>query len=177
MKTKSILTTLLFLCTMISVFAQGKLDILVSTNVNKLTCYCNESDFIYHKTVDSPYKKSVIEFPIDAFHCQKRLMERDLQKLFEANLYPTIKLTINNIVLEEEKAKANVSIKIKDISKTYDLVLNETKTGEKPYLKGTKKICLTDFKIEPPTKALGLVKVKNEVAITFCIPAQYLLRN
>ena len=34
-------------------------------------------------------------------------------------------------------------------------------------IRGTKKIKLTDFKLEPPVKSFGLIKVKNELNINF----------
>ncbi|MFI2744062.1 YceI family protein [Zhouia sp. PK063] len=177
MKTFKFLCSLWFWFAISPVSAQGKLDILVSTNVNKLSCYCNESDFILHQ--DQSHKTE-IEFPLKAFRCQKKIMEKDLQKLFESKIYPTIKLTVNEVVDDGKEVKANVTIQIKEIKKQYNLLLEKQKENKEEhdyYFVGIQNICLTDFNIDPPVKALGLVKVKDQIKITFCIPTSYILSS
>lgn len=155
--------------------AQGKIKVDIFTNVNSFSCVCNEADFVYTE-VD---KNVAVLFPLVQFDCPKKMMERDLLELFNADNYPHAKLTIAEIETTKSDTEKVIKFKLtlKNISQYYKLTLSRVKHGSKTYLEGSQKVSLSDFKAVPPTKMMGLIKVEDEVLISFKIPEKELLPN
>lgn len=153
-----------------SMYAQGKVSVLVTTNVNNFTCECGESDFIYKETANTLDKNLKILFPLVAFECPKKLMEKDLQELFESEHFPYAKLTV--VTFDVTAKKVVIQLSLKDVTREYTLYLDKTKLSNKNYLKGVQTIRLKDYNVVPPTKMMGLVKVYDEVKISFLIPEE-----
>lgn len=154
-------------------FGQGKVKVEVSTNVKNFTCECGEGDFVYEDTVVSSAKKIKLLLPVVAFDCPKRLMEKDLQELFDASKFPYVKLTV--LEFNAEQKVLTLELAIKQEVKVYKVVLENKTMGNKSYLSGNQQISLLDFNVEPPKKMMGLVKVDDEVTINFLIPEKELL--
>lgn len=164
--------TFVYIVSLISclqLFAQGKVSVTVATNVNSFDCECLESDFQYQAIVDTQ-KDFVIQFPVVAFDCPKKLMEKDLQKLLIEPNNEVITLAVQKVQTQNNKHTATVFITLKGETISYNVPVVKCNKEGKLYLKGVQEVCLTDFKITPPTKALGMVKVKENVVITFCVP-------
>lgn len=148
-------------------YGQGQISIEVRTNVNHFSCECNAWNFVLHKNANG---KNVIEFPLDAFDCPKRKIEKDLLDLFEAKDYPFIKLVVEKVQEKVGHYQVHINLIIRKTEETYTLKLSEEKINGTSYLTGDQNINLSDFGLEAPVKALGLVKVKDEFKIDFCIP-------
>lgn len=153
-------------------YGQGEISIEVRTNINRFSCECNAWNFVLHKNADG---KNVIEFPLDAFDCPKRKIEKDLLALFEAKDYPFIKLVVEDVKKKDSTIKVGISLVIREEKQVYTLNLTEEEIEGHTYLTGKQRILLSDFELEAPVKMLGLVKVKDEFTITFCMPEHAVL--
>ncbi|GLB51082.1 hypothetical protein NBRC110019_01210 [Neptunitalea chrysea] len=161
-----------------AVKAQGKISVKITTNVNSFSCDCKENDFIYaNKTISTAKDNTTILFPLVSFNCPKKLMERDLQELFKSEVYPYAKLSILEKDINKNTGDTTIkfSLTLKDVTKTYEVLLANVKRGDKNYLSGDQMIQLTNFNVEPPTKMLGVIRVRNEVNIAFLIPQDQIL--
>ena len=166
-----LIVKLVFFLVMAQAYAQsGTVRIEVRTNVNKFTCSCDEDSFVC-KEFDANQK--VLKLPVASFSCPKRMIEKDLVELFEAEKYPYISIEILDYKEYHGSISAEIKITIKKLSKVYELQLGETYDSEGFYITGSQLLDLTDYHIEPPVKALGLVKVKPVVAIEFRIPEEF----
>ncbi|MDR6301983.1 YceI family protein [Mesonia maritima] len=164
---------LVFFFMIAQVYAQsGTVRIEVQTNVNKFTCSCDEESFVC-KEFNTNQK--VLKLPVASFSCPKRVIEKDLIELFEAEKYPNISIEIIDYVESNSIISADIKITIKEVEKVYQLQLGETYDSQSFYFTGSQELDLTDYHIEPPVKALGLVKVKPVVDIEFRIPEEFVL--
>lgn len=173
MRTIILTTSILLLLFTSRVLAQGNISVLVTTNVNDFTCECKETDFKYTETYTTSVKKVKILFPLVAFNCPKKLMEKDLQKLFESEKFPYAKLTV--VSFDSSEGQIILQLSLKDKTKEYKLQLAKTEINKRSYLKGSQTIKLKDYNVVPPTKMMGLVKVSDEVTVSFMIPEEELL--
>lgn len=159
--------------------AQANVQVKVVTNVATFECECGGDSFVYKDTFMMADKKSVVLFPIVDFDCPKKLMEKDLQELFESDNFPYAKLTINDVFTSNTRAKSYIkfTLTLKDVSNQYTLPLTREFMNGENFIKGNQPILLTSFGIEPPTKMLGMVKVADEVLVSFTIPEKAILTN
>lgn len=159
--------------------AQANVQVKVVTNVATFECECAGDNFVYKGTSLLSSKASVVLFPIVDFDCPKKLMEKDLQELFESDNFPYAKLTVDKVFTSSTKLQSYVkfTLTLKDVSNDYTIPLQEKYINGQNYIKGKQPILLTDFGIEPPTKMLGMVKVADEVLVSFTIPEKAILTN
>ncbi|SHJ05838.1 YceI-like domain-containing protein [Mesonia phycicola] len=150
----------------------GMVEIKVETNVNQFTCLCEEISFICAEFNDND---KVLKLPVSSFSCPKRLIEKDLVELFEAEKYPHISIEILEYTETQKNFSAEIKITIKETEKVYQLLLSKTYYNGVDYFTGKQSLNLTDYYIEPPVKALGLVKVKPIVNIEFRIPEEFVV--
>lgn len=150
--------------------AQGGMVMNVQTNVNSFHCVCYEKDFKYEFPELGEGAKE-LAFPVNLFDCPKKMMEADLKKLFEAKDYPLIHLQIKKIEGKLPSLNLKIALTIRTVKREYNLPLRL----EEGYLTGEQVVSMTDFGLEPPTKAMGLVRVKDDVTITLTLPAKRLL--
>ncbi|UOB18863.1 YceI family protein [Abyssalbus ytuae] len=172
---KGLLTIILTISLIHYNYAQGEIEVQVTTNLDKFECKCNEESFIW--CYPGSKKPGNIEIPVAAFSCPKKMIEKDLKRLFEADKFPVIKLNIACLNYTSQKVEAKLSIQIKDVKNDYFIDMEISENENMHYFEGLQEINLRDYEIEPPTKLLGLVKVKEEVVINFKIPAHSLLAD
>ena len=100
-----LIVKLVFFLVMAQAYAQsGTVRIEVRTNVNKFTCSCDEESFVC-KEFDANQK--VLKLPVASFSCPKRMIEKDLVELFEAekSVKAAIVMEKLNCTLNEAREK------------------------------------------------------------------------
>lgn len=150
-----------------------------STNVNRFS-------FLYENQPISPVKRdSVIgiggsegvdfSIPLRSFRGTVPAMKDDFLSLLRADEYPDVVVAIRDNMLNCSSSDTNIE-KI-----TLTVILAGVKRSvpaefttflgpdNKLVLRGSTKFYLSDFSIDPPQKALGLIQVSNEVFIKFDI--------
>lgn len=137
--------------------AQNEITVTVKTNVNSFNCTVGNAS-LRSMTNNS---KTTISIPVESFKCPKRMIEKDLQEIFESEKFPNIILTVDS--LNKKSKTLQTHIKIKNVQKNYNVSIVQTQNS----IQGDQTISLNDFGIDPPTKMMGTVKVKDDVKINF----------
>jgi polyisoprenoid-binding protein YceI len=161
----------------------SRLWIQGSSNVNKFDCVANEYDgeavIESEEDVDDSSRDVSIEVEIivNGFDCGKRKMNNDMKDALKADQYPTIKFvfksaepgsdeSLNHYVIHGDLTVAGETREISFIAEG-DLSEN----GEMR-ARGSKKIFMTDYNIEPPTGLFGLIKADDELTVHFDLTAK-----
>lgn len=187
LKEKCIMTIFLVICS--SVFAVNVMGgrrlgsylfdnivILGSTNINHFQFVYNEQSFSNLDINDtSRANRLMISIPATKFKTDSKLMYRDFLQLINAKEHPLINISLGEnfsscFFSDSLKAKHSVKITINGVTNSYNCIskLNRSYYNEWQ-LFGKLKVKLSDFQIDPPVKFFGVVKVKDEVFITFRI--------
>ncbi|WP_224997210.1 YceI family protein [Cesiribacter sp. SM1] len=158
---------------------KSQLTISGSSNVNEFQCmslsYAGGNSLYETWDVISkrPVMSGLITLKASAFDCQNKIMTQDMQKTIKADKYPNVK--VHFLSLErmpssghQQKAKGVVEICLAGVSRQYEISATFQELGKsKAMLAGSLEFNLTDFNIEPPTKMMGAIKVKDCFTIDF----------
>lgn len=149
------------------------------TNLNCFECkYVKNNDHrnTYNVLVKYPQiPGQTIEtyIPVSEFECSNYLMYNDFQELLKAYEYPFIKIEVDpnqirNILPDNSLADLNISISIANITNIQLISCSVNNYSNSTVnITGKATIHLVDYQIKPPVKFMGLVKVKDEVTISF----------
>lgn len=113
-----------------------------------------------------------ISIPIRDFEPSNPMMMGDFLALLKESEYPRIYVTfstkqLHNFGSTYSGFNPEIRITIAGITKTYKIPCSLANCSDYLYLSGEKMIHLTDFRLQPPEKLLGLVKVHNEIKVNF----------
>lgn len=154
------------------------ISIIGETNINCFECMYtkNPDDQNIYKFASntSPSREKLLEvyIPVREFICNNYMMYDDFQSLLKANEYPYIRIGIDPSQVQNISYKPeidlNISITITDITNIQSIscVVDEFNNSEVS-IYGRTIIHLADYGIKPPVKFMGLVRVKDEVTISF----------
>jgi len=141
----------------------------------------NQFQFVNHNpqinpsagTHQSAYPYWHIRIPVHAFTGAGTRMLNDFFKMVNAPEHPYIQIEIEPRELadfDETTGMTNfeTDITLAGVTRTYVVPCQTVFCESSGFvLKGDLEVELTDFKIDPPEKVFGAVKVNNEVFITF----------
>lgn len=158
----------------------GYIDIIVESNANRLFFKYNLNEGclpvgggIQPAGEEENASPVIFSIPVKDFQCANDLVYRDFLTLLKANQYPLMKIVIPQesfyqLGKDNSSTLHGVIITIAGVSKDYDIICTiDDRRDNSSILNGTARIMLTDLKIEPPVKFLGLVKVKDEIIVNF----------
>lgn len=155
------------------------------TNVNSFTCICTETfpmQTFYAEKLDDEkcttvFQETSLKLKIKSLDCGNKLMNNDMYKALNADVFPQIKIKLlkvsedrcNRLTEGKDWIKVNALVKINLNGKDNDYPINVTakKTAANQFhFIGNKTLCMSDFGVLPPTAAMGMVKVKDEIRIS-----------
>ncbi|MEQ9217401.1 MAG: hypothetical protein RLO17_05120 [Cyclobacteriaceae bacterium] len=153
------------------------------TNVNKFDCELDQRVDTETLRVTSEvtdlkldFDGLVLKFDISQFDCGHEIMNKDFRSILKSEKHPFLFLKINEIYINEETSlmekldvKSFVTISLAGVERT-KMIEEATVINHDDQIvtfKGSKVLQMTDFKIEPPTKFLGLVSVENALEVSF----------
>ena len=152
----------------------SKLGIIGSTNVSTFNCDLNFSDVnsrvkaMYQKDGNKiKFQNAYIELSNACFDCGNKMMNKDFLEMLDTKNHPYIILDLKEIIKNPKKPNeviALVNISIAGRSKFYTIWLT-TEQGNMLKTSGCLSLKLSDFKLEPPKKALGLIVVEDAIEI------------
>lgn len=157
----------------------SSLEIHGTSNVTSFVCasaYSKGKDLITERLDPVTGKWEIhgeVFLDVKGFDCRNRVMNSDFQATLQAETYPEIKvefvnLTEVNTIGSSRKAAGYVEITLVGKTKRYpiisDLVLMDNYNS---ILKGEQIFRFSDFGLEPPQKGFGLVKVRDEITVSF----------
>jgi hypothetical protein len=167
--------------------------ILGKTNVNSFSCDYRKE--IPKDTIEVSIRQmgnmivlenAILEVEVDGFDCGNQMMNKDFQNLLKENAHPKITLRIKSIEPSNgltasstntgyaEIGYAMVEFEIAGVKNEYKVPLNSFEQVMSQYFLGQKTINITDFKLTPPRKFMGLVKVEEEISIDFRLNLNFL---
>jgi polyisoprenoid-binding protein YceI len=118
-------------------------------------------------------KDVVIKIPVTSIKSTKgKIMDNKTYEAFSYEKFPHIIFTLNTKKINGANSTISVTGKLSMGGATNQIDLN-LNYKLLPYgelqLTGSKKLLMTDFKMQPPTAMMGTIKVGNEVIVTFDI--------
>ncbi len=157
----------------------SNLNVQGSSNVNRFTCSIKSIGACDTLTVNSSTGSGValrgcIKMDVMSFDCHNGLIQRDLRKTLKAEEYP--KMTIRFLSLKKmpllnrqsENITGWVEVELAGAKKVMEInYAFQTNAAGQILLNGGKKFCFSDFKLEPPRKMAGLVKIRDEFDVHF----------
>lgn len=159
-----------------SIVADSKLLIAGTSNVTDFECVYEGTfspDTLIHtlrfNDGDFSINGDSLELVIDDFDCGKRGINRDFRKTLKSAEFPTIKIMpLGFSDTDSLLNKMGVSISLAGVTNNYTLNFESSSPSMDIFrVKGMQQLNMTDFDISPPRTLLGLIKVDNELSISF----------
>ena len=91
-------------------------------------------------------------------------MDTNAYKALQADKYPAISFTASSVNIG--KGTMTGKLTVANVSKSINVPVNVTKSGEAYTIWGTLSIKMTDYGVTPPAFMMNTVKTGNEVTIT-----------
>ncbi|MFA0960489.1 YceI family protein [Roseivirga sp. BDSF3-8] len=148
------------------------------TNVNTFTCaYCGDTPVVENaiETAEDmgewllDPQNARIALEVNSFDCGLKQMNEDFRELLNAPSHPTLQISLSAVeYLEEDLYSLTANLKVAGTSRQVCLPLRITSesTGILS-ARGALSVHLTDFGLEPPTRLMGMVKVKDKIKVIF----------
>ncbi len=117
-----------------------------------------------------------VSLPVDVrkFTCSNKKMLSDFLDLLNAEKYPVMNITVYKINIKTETTSTDkdfytgnviVSITLAGVTSLYSIPFDAVSTSDRFVILGEKILRFSDFKLTPPVKFMGLIKVKNELHV------------
>jgi polyisoprenoid-binding protein YceI len=138
------------------------------SSVEQLDC---KGSFTMSKNSLSEIKNVVINIPVTSIKSPKgKLMDNKTYDAFHFEKYPRITFSMTGCKIQEDKGVliAAGTLSMAGVSRPTELTMNyKVLPNGELRITGSKKIAMSNFKMEPPTAMMGTVKVGDEVVVTF----------
>jgi hypothetical protein len=120
--------------------------------------------------------------PLREFQASNPRMYNDFLQEVHEREYPNISIFLpymgpDKLEAMTTGAEQKVLITMAGVEKQYTVDCDLVNCGDRLVIRGSQMIRLTDFKISPPEKLNGLIKVKNEITVSFGIILNFIPRN
>jgi hypothetical protein len=165
-----------------SVKSNSWLSLTGTTNLNSFECLSgsvNSPNFLF---TESNYHQNRIYFDnarilveVSSFDCKNPLINRDMYNALGGSKNPNIEIKLEEIIpstrgsgLDSGIVTANVLITINGKTKSTELDIEwESPDGYEYQFKGSKDLLMSDFGIDPPLPAFGLIRVDDKINVEF----------
>jgi hypothetical protein len=118
-----------------------------------------------------------LDVPVREFDCGNKRMSKDLREALHAEAHPTIQFRLENVERITRPTDASHDWYRLDVVGALTIAGTERRvqisawgrpvTGEVYRVSGCKDLQMTAFGIDPPTKFLSLIKVRNDIEVHF----------
>jgi len=157
----------------------SRLHIHGQSNVNVFTCTCQQAfhplpfQISGHKDRDKlGFRHTVLKVETRLFDCGNKVMNRDMYIALRANDYPEMSIELEAIEQNGplpqtwQEMKVWTRITIAGVSQRVMLPARVRQPAEGRWqIKAKKELKMTDFKINPPTALMGMIKTYDEITI------------
>lgn len=157
----------------------GSSRILVegSSNVNEFQCvtlHYEGEDILRKKPIHKQNKwelTGAIEMQVKSFDCESRMMTNDLREILKEGDYPKISINLLSLMIpgqlqNPQKVKGKVAITLAGTSRIFEMAWTLfPENPKKLRLAGTHDFTFSQFNLDPPTKMMGMIKVKDEITV------------
>ncbi|PQV51146.1 hypothetical protein CLV33_10166 [Jejuia pallidilutea] len=160
--------------TAIVVTPESSLVIKVKTNVNKFDCKFNVQNLnnpipVFFKVENSKlvFEETSLVLKNSCFDCGNKGINKDFYNLLNSDVYPEVVLKLKEVKIDnyhKNWISAKIDIKIAGVVNSYNVPL-KLEGEERMMIKGVLNLNISDFNLEPPKKALGLIVVDEMIKI------------
>lgn len=131
-----------------------------------------EAQLVVNNLEDVTIETLNVKVDVLSIKSGKKLMDKLTYKALKAKKYPNITFVFKKgeIIGENEAfidIKLNGDLTIAGVTKNVSVVTKINKLGNTILLKGSHKLKMTDFGIDPPKALLGTIKTGDEITIKF----------
>ena len=158
----------------------SSLSIAGKSNVNCFTCdvpeYLHPDTVTFYKEDHYQQFFTIKGGPvilINRFDCHQRYITADLRKTLKSDDGATLKISLLNMGnftprADEQKVKGWVAIELAGITQKMEVAYTvQTDSRGLLHLCGSRKVLFSDFGLVPPRKLAGLIKVEEEIDVSF----------
>ncbi|MGV3658422.1 MAG: hypothetical protein ACO1NX_10715 [Chitinophagaceae bacterium] len=156
------------------------LRVMGQSNVNRFTCqiasYVEQDTLtlVPSATGGSVKLNGSLQVDVQRFDCFNKLITSDLRKTLKAKEHPVLKVRFLSLEQAPQPGiscqliKGWVEVELAGVKKVMQIPFEFGSTGTPiTTMNGEKLFCFTDFKLSPPTKMAGVVKIKDEFVVDF----------
>ncbi|MFZ6000754.1 MAG: YceI family protein [Bacteroidota bacterium] len=124
------------------------------------------------------FEKGFVGLEAASFDCGMQVMTHDFSKTIKAREYPSISIELISferipVYTSTDKFRGKMKISLAGVTKTFllDCSIEPKETGTF-HLRGNKNFKFADFGLEAPQKAMGLIKVDDNLLVDFHLVLQ-----
>ena len=163
------------------VLPKSQLVIMGKTNINKFNCiipkYIGNDTLVLHeggRNIRPVFVRGEVQLDASSFDCGIALMTSDFRKTINAKSHPAI--VIDFISFErsprytggKDSFKGIIKISLAGVTRLFEMDCSiEPKSNGLIHLKGGRDFVFADFNLEPPKRMMGLVKVDQQLNVSF----------
>ncbi len=166
---------------------ESSLSIRGTTNINSFECFSKQTfkeqsvrlqvDGASHRVV---FKNAQLLLRVDGLDCDNSKMNEDLCEALDYEDFPFIVIELHEADLKkglnadgwtEIIVRASLTVAGKT-RRVYIEAKGQQKSADRFQFLAEYWLKMTDFGVEPPTALLGLIKVRNDIAIDFNVVAK-----
>lgn len=172
----------------ITLLPESKVEIHGHTNLNTFTCtYCGEMPAL-QANIQAVAVNGGWELNPDAarlalqvayFDCGIRQMNMDFRELLRADAHPALRISLQSLdQLQKDLYSATALLEVAGETRQVclPLAVEQVQDGSVSAT-GKLKIRLTDFGLEPPSRLMGMVRVKDNIEVIFHLSLRISKRN
>lgn len=155
-----------------------------SSNINTFDCYSN-SDVLNGNLIVTAngnenalnFTNALLKLNVKSFDCKNPMLNKDLYKTLGAEETPFITIELIDATTTRQmevnrtiigKMTATIAVTINNKCKMVEIPITWQKVGASNFrFTGSKELNMSDFDISPPTAAFGLIRVNNQISISF----------
>jgi hypothetical protein len=157
------------------------------SNVNNFSCkvdrYYSADNLVLYNNPGEKYTFSDNQIVIDPrrFDCGKAPLTRDFQQTLKTDENPEIIISFISLSslpcnsCKEDFVDGLVRITMAGVTKESVITFSvKTSIHGTKVLQGIQEFTFSDFELDPPSKFMGMVQVKNQLSVTFALQFQEL---
>lgn len=111
--------------------------------------------------------RAEVTIPVASLDCRNGTMNGHMRKALKAEQSPTIRLRASNVRVAAGTARISGDLTIAGQTRPISLDGSVTSEDGKVRVRGSKRLVMTDFGVQPPTLMMGTMKVAAPVTIGF----------
>ena len=152
-----------------------------TTNMNSFECFSAAADSRGYILADASLSENKVGFTgadilvkVESFDCKNAFITRDMHNALGSSTNPGIEIKLLDAIIgdtdwysQQGSVMANILITLNGRSKTKELVIDWQRYGFEYSFEGSAELSMTEFDIDPPSPALGIVKVNDNITVSF----------
>jgi polyisoprenoid-binding protein YceI len=134
--------------------------------IEKIEC---KASYTIEQSVLTEIKEAIVKIPVESIKSPKgKMMDNKTYEAFDHKKNPMIIFALSSVKTNASVADLKGMLTMAGAAQPIDLrVTYKILPNGDLQITGTKKIKMTDFRMEPPTAMMGTIKVGDEVTVKF----------